>query len=67
MRIEGDDFREIGAHVVAPLTLRAQGREGIEVPSRVTWVWTVRDGAVVRAAMYQGLDDALAAVEAESG
>jgi ketosteroid isomerase-like protein len=62
LRIEGDDYSQAGEHVVVTQTLHARGREGIEVPSRVTWVWTIRDGSVVRASMYQELEDALEAV-----
>jgi ketosteroid isomerase-like protein len=62
LQIEGDEYIDAGEHVVAPWTLRARGRDGIEVPSRVTWVWTVREGGVVRASMYQERHEALEAV-----
>jgi ketosteroid isomerase-like protein len=64
LRIEGDEFIEAGEDLVTPLTMYARGRDGIEVPSRVTWVWTIRDGAIVRACMYQERRDALEAVGA---
>src|SRR6266480_4241092 len=39
-------FIESGDLVVVAWTLHAKGRAGIEVVSRATFVWTVRDGAV---------------------
>ena len=54
-----------GHHVVAPQTLHARGRDGIDVPSRVTWVWSFRDGEIFRAAMYQSREDAMEAVGLE--
>jgi ketosteroid isomerase-like protein len=62
VRLEPHEFIEAGEHVVVPWTMHARGREGIEVMSRVTWVWTIRDGTVVRASMYQERQDALGAV-----
>ena len=38
------------------------GRDGIEVGSRPTLVWTIRDGAIERVSMYQERQDALEAV-----
>lgn len=62
LTIETGDLVETGDHVVAAQTLHARGRDGLDVPSRVTWVWTFRDGAVTRAAMYQEWDEAAEAV-----
>jgi ketosteroid isomerase-like protein len=61
LRWEPHEFVEAGEHVVVPWTLHAEGRGGIEVQTRVTWVWTIRDGTVVRATMYQERGDALEA------
>lgn len=61
LRIEGDEFIEAGDHVVVEWTLYAHGRDGIEVPSRVAWVWTIRNGGIERACMFQELSDALGA------
>lgn len=47
--------------MVVPWTLYVQGRDGIEVQARVSWVWTIRDGAFVRVCMYQERQDALEA------
>ena len=62
VQIEPRDFIEAGEHVVVPWTVHARGRAGIEVVSRVTWVWTIRHGAVERMSMYQELEEALEAV-----
>jgi ketosteroid isomerase-like protein len=62
VRIEPREFIEAGEHVVVPWTMHLTGRDGIEVQARVTWVWTIRDGAVERLSMYQERQEALAAV-----
>jgi ketosteroid isomerase-like protein len=62
MRIEPAEFIEAGHDVVVPYVVHSRGREGIEVISRPTFVWTIRDGAVERVALYQEREDALEAV-----
>jgi ketosteroid isomerase-like protein len=59
LRFEPDEVIAAGEHVVVPWTMHARGRAGVEVTSTVTWLWTVRDGAIVRACMYQERADAL--------
>ena len=59
--IEPDEFIELGEHVVVPWTLHATGRDGIEVEARVTWTFTIRDGAIERVCMYQERAEALEA------
>jgi ketosteroid isomerase-like protein len=61
VRIEPQDFIAAGDQVVVPWTMRAVGRDGIEVQARVTWIFTIRDGAIHRVSMYQALDEALEA------
>jgi ketosteroid isomerase-like protein len=61
LRIEPHGFVEAGEHVVVPWTLHGRGREGIEVVTRVTWVWTIRDHAIERVCMYQERQEALEA------
>jgi ketosteroid isomerase-like protein len=63
--VEPHQFIESGDLVVVPWTLHAKGRAGIEVLSRATFVWTVRDGAIVRVSMYQERREALKAVGLE--
>jgi ketosteroid isomerase-like protein len=62
LRLEPDEFIDAGEQVVMPFTVHAQGRDGIAVrQTRVTWLWTIRDGAVVRVCMYQERQEALEA------
>ena len=60
--IGADELIDGGEHVVMPFTNVAQGRDGIEVQARGVWVWTIRDSTIVRAALYQELQEALEAV-----
>ena len=62
VRIEPAEFIEAGDHVVVPYLVHSRGREGIEVLSRPTFVWTIRDGAVKRVELYQEREDALEAL-----
>ena len=62
VRIEPHEFIEAGDLVVVPWTTHARGRDGIEVVSRPTFVWTIRDGAIERLSMYQERQDALEAL-----
>ena len=61
IRLEPSEFIDLGEHVVVPWTMRAVGRDGIEVEARVTWTFTIRDGALQRICMYQERDEALEA------
>lgn len=60
-RVEPHEFIEVGDHVVVPGTGLTVGRDGIEVEARVTFTWTIRDGAIERVTMYQERQDALEA------
>jgi ketosteroid isomerase-like protein len=62
LEVETERLEETEDHVVAAQTLHARGRDGIDVPSRVTWVWTFEGDAVARMTMYQEWDDAARAV-----
>jgi ketosteroid isomerase-like protein len=62
VRFEVDELVEAGDLVVALWTARVKGRDGIEVPARTAWVWTIRDGTVKRICFYQERQDALEAV-----
>ena len=55
------EFIEAGEHVVVPCTFHARGRDGIELQARVTWTFTIRDGAVERICLYQERQEALEA------
>ena len=60
-RIEPHEFIEAGDLVIVPWTVHVRGRDGIEVVSRPTFVWTIRDGAIERISLYQERQDALEA------
>ena len=60
-RFEADEFIEAGESVVVPVTVHARGREGIEAQAHTAVVYTFRDGAVTRMAMYNELQEALEA------
>jgi ketosteroid isomerase-like protein len=62
LRIEPHEFIEAGDRLVVPWTVHVRGRDGIEVVSRPTFVWTIRDGAIERISLYQERQDALEAV-----
>lgn len=57
-----DELIEAGDAVLGTLTMHVHGRDGINLTSTVSWVWTVRDGKLARASMYQERSDALQAV-----
>ena len=61
LRLEPEEFIEVGEDVVMPNTVHAQGRDGIEVHARAAWIWTIRDGSVVRLCFYQERQEALEA------
>ena len=61
-RLGPEEFVDAGDHVVVPFTNRAQGRDGIELQGRGTFVWTLREGTIVRACLYQEREEALDAV-----
>ena len=62
IRVEPEEFIEVGEHVVVPLTTYGRGRDGIEVRGRITVVWTIREGKIVRQCLYQDKREALDAV-----
>ena len=62
VRWEIDELREVGDHVAASITAYTRGRDGIEITARPSFVWTFRDGSVVRACTYPEWQEALEAV-----
>jgi ketosteroid isomerase-like protein len=61
VRYEADEIIEAGDQVVTPWTNRVVGRDGIELEARGIWLWTFRNGSVVRLCLYQELNEALEA------
>ena len=62
VRWEIDELREVGDHVAASITAYVRGRDGIEITARPSWVWTFRDGRIVRQCFFQEWQEALEAV-----
>jgi ketosteroid isomerase-like protein len=60
--IGADELIDAGEAVVMPFANVARGRDGIEVEARGFWVWTIREGLIVRLCLYQERHEALAAV-----
>ena len=60
MRLEPIEYIEHGDHVLVPMnvTLRGKG-SGIPMESRVTQVWTCRDGRVARMKLFTDHEEAL--------
>jgi ketosteroid isomerase-like protein len=56
-----EEFVDGGDQVVTPTTQYLRGREGIEVEARTTWIWTFRDGKIIRVTYFQGRQEALEA------
>jgi ketosteroid isomerase-like protein len=46
---------------MTPFTNQLLGRDGIDLQARGTWLWTIRDGVVVRLCLYQERQEALEA------
>ena len=60
--MEALEYIDCGRHVVVPNHVSAVGRDGIEVSAEANQVFTLEpDGRVSRVAMYQELEEALAA------
>lgn len=63
--IEPERFIEVGEQVVVPNVAHQRGRDGIEVSARATFVFTIRNGRIIRLCLYQGTAEALKAVGLE--
>ena len=61
VQFEPQDFIDGGDHVVMPMTIHFQGRDGINVKANTTNLWVFRDGAIERIVLYQELHEALEA------
>jgi ketosteroid isomerase-like protein len=66
VRLEPDEFLEVGDKVVVPLRIVVKGHEsGIEAAQALTMVWTIRDGMVIRMDAYPDKSSALEALAVE--
>ncbi|MGE5745805.1 MAG: nuclear transport factor 2 family protein [Solirubrobacterales bacterium] len=61
VQLETHSFTEAGSEVVVANTAHVQGREGIEVIARSTFVYTVENGQITRLRMFQERAEALEA------
>ena len=62
LRTELTEYRDLGDRVLGFGHISARGREsGVEIDSPTGWVFTVRNGKVVRAEGFLSREDALAA------
>jgi ketosteroid isomerase-like protein len=55
-------FIDAGAEVVVPGSVKGTSVSGVEVNTRQTYVWTIRDGRAVRFRWFNELAEALEAV-----
>jgi ketosteroid isomerase-like protein len=62
VRVEVDKFVEADDRVAMSLISYHRGRDGIEVTVRPSFVWTFRDGRMVRQCFFQEWQEALEAV-----
>jgi ketosteroid isomerase-like protein len=63
--VKPDRFIETGDLVVVPNVAHLRGRDGIEVTTRSTLVYSVHDRQITRICLYQDEGDALKAVGLE--
>jgi ketosteroid isomerase-like protein len=62
LRLEPEEFRDLGDDVLMIGRLYARGREsGVEIDSPTAWLSAFRDGKAVRARGYLNIQDALEA------
>jgi len=61
VRYEPEEFIEAADQVVTPFKMHNRGRGGIELQTRVAWIWTFRDGQVARITFFQNRREALEA------
>jgi len=62
LRVEPEEVRDLGDDVLLIGRLYARGREsGVEVDSATAWLFTLRDGKIVRARGYLNPEEALEA------
>jgi ketosteroid isomerase-like protein len=67
VRYEPGDFSFRGDDLVVPFTTHFRGRDGIELDTDATWVWTFRDLEISRLTLYQDRAEAFADAEARQG
>jgi ketosteroid isomerase-like protein len=58
--VRPERFIDLGEDVVVPSSITGTSVSGVEVNTRQTYVWTIRDGRAVRFCWFNELDEALA-------
>jgi ketosteroid isomerase-like protein len=66
-RYEPHELIDAGDHVVVPFSSHFRGRQGIEMTMEAVWVFTIRDGALLRLALFQDRAEALEAAGVSGG
>ena len=61
VRYEPEEFIEADDQVITPFRTYSRGRDGIELQTRTAWLWTFRDGRIVRITFFQDREEALEA------
>jgi ketosteroid isomerase-like protein len=60
-----EEFLSAGGHVIVVFRFQGKGRgSGIPIDERLAHLWTIRDGKVIRMAVYSGREEALRAAGA---
>jgi ketosteroid isomerase-like protein len=68
VRLEPQDFQQVGELVVVPFEIVARGRAtGLEARQYAVQVWHLRDGKAIHLDVYGDLNEALAAARAAGG
>ena len=68
VRLEPQEFHEVGEWVVVPFKIVARGRAtGLEVEQSAVQVWELRDGKAVGLRLFGEIDEAFAAVGGTQG
>lgn len=61
-RVEAEDFIDAGEAVVVPVRISGSGRSsGAKLETRLTHLWVLRDGSVIRGEVYRTTEEALEA------
>jgi ketosteroid isomerase-like protein len=64
VRLEPQEFDEVGEWVVVPFTIIACGRTtGLVVEQRAVQAWQLRDGKAIRLEIFADIEEAMAACE----
>lgn len=63
VRFEIDEAIEAPNRVLARQAAYFRGRDGIEGTARTNWVWTIREGAITKLAVFNERDEALEAAQ----